>query len=121
MQNSDFLNQNLAIQCNDLAGEIVKTYQRLPWAMKNEAVARLSRQIHQLAEEAKKAQDSQSVMTTQTRLKEALSLINECIPLLDLCLRKVLVSPELHTRWIKKLNSLEIGFSDWLKGVSNDR
>jgi hypothetical protein len=62
------------------------------------AVAQLTRQVHQLAEEAKKTQDSQSIMTTQTRLKEALFLINECVPLLDLCLRKVLVSPELHTR-----------------------
>jgi hypothetical protein len=118
MNSSDFLNVDLAVQCNDLAGEIVKTYQHLPWAMKNEAVSRLSRQIHQLAEEAKKAQDSRSVMTTQTRIKEALSLINECVPLLDLCLRKVLVSPELHTRCIKKLNGLEIDFSDWLKGIS---
>jgi hypothetical protein len=119
MSHSDFLNQNLSIQCNDLAGEIVKTYQNLPWAMKNEAVARLTRQIHQLAEEAKKVQKSQSILTTQTRLKETISLINECVPLLDLCLRKVLVSKELHTRWIDKLNSLEINYSDWLKAISS--
>jgi predicted GTPase len=119
MPNSDFLNENLAVQCDNLAGEINKVYQYLPWAMKNEVVARLKRKIHQLAEEAKKAQESQSVMTTQNRLKEALSLINECVPLLDLCLRKVLVSKELHTRWINKLNSLEIIFSDWLRATSS--
>ena len=118
---SDFLNENLAVQCDDLAGEINKVYQHLPWAAKNEAVARLTRQIHQLAEEAKQAQESQSLITTQTRLREAISLINECVPLLDLCLRKVLVSQELHVRWIKKLNDLEIKLSAWLKGVSSER
>jgi hypothetical protein len=102
MNSSDFLNENLAVQCNDLAGEINKVYQHLPWAMKNEAVARLKRQIHQLAEETKKAQESKNLMTTQTRLKEAIALIHECVPLLDLCLRKILVPKELHIRWMKK-------------------
>lgn len=119
MDSSDFLNENLAVQCRDLAGELIKTYQHLPWAMKNEAVARLTRQINQLAKEAKKVQESKSVLTTQNRLREAIALIHECVPLLDLCLRKVLVSPELHTRWIKKLSSLEISFSDWLKGITS--
>jgi predicted GTPase len=118
MPNSDFLNEDLAVQCNELAGEINKLYQHLPWAAKNEAVARLKRQIHQLAEEAQKVQESQSVLTTQSHLKEAISLIHECVPLLDLCLRKILVSPELHSRWIKRLNELEISFSSWLKGIS---
>ncbi|HXL72450.1 MAG TPA: hypothetical protein VN963_02390 [bacterium] len=118
MASSDFLNIDLSAQCRDLAGELIKTYQHLPWAMKNEAVARLKRQINQLAQEAQKAQESKSVLTTQTRLKEAIALIHECVPLLDLCLRKILVSPELHSRWIKKLSSLEIGFSDWLKGIT---
>jgi hypothetical protein len=118
MSTFDFLNENLAVQCNDLAGEINKVYQHLPWAIKNEAVARLKRQIHQLAEEAKKAQESQSLIT-QTRLKEAISLIHECVPLLDLCLRKILVSEELHVRWIKKLNDLEKKLSLWLKGISS--
>jgi hypothetical protein len=118
MASSDFLNINLCAQCENLAGEIIKTYQHLPWAIKNEAVARLKRQIHQLAEEAKKAQGSQSVMKTQNHLQEAISLIHECVPLLDLCLRKILVSQELHARWIKKLSALEISFSDWLKWIS---
>ncbi len=119
MPPSDFLNENLAIQCDDLAGEINKVYQHLPWAQKHEAVARLTRQIHQLSEEAKKAQESQSLAASQTHLKEALSLIHECVPLLDLCLRKVLVSPELHQRWIGKLNRLEKSFSAWLKGAAS--
>jgi hypothetical protein len=82
-------------------------------------VARLKRQIHQLAEEVKKAKESQSLMTTQNRLKEAISLIHECVPLLDLCLRKILVSQELHSRWIKKLNDLERSLSIWLKAASS--
>jgi hypothetical protein len=118
MPTSDFLNENLAVQCDDLAGEINKIYQHLPWAGKNEAVNRLKRQIHQLAEEAKNAQESESLMTTQIRLKEAISLIHECVPLLDLCQKKLLVSEELHARWIKKLDGLEISFSGWLKGIS---
>ena len=119
MNLSDFLNENLAVQCNNLAGEINKVYQHLPWAMKNEAVARLKRKIHQLAEEAKKAQKSQSLLTTQKHLQEAISLIHECVPLLDLCLRKILVSEELNLRWIKKLNDLEKKLSIWLKGISS--
>ena len=114
----DFLNEDLAVQCADLAGEILKTYQHLPWAMKNEAVARLKRQIFQLDEEVKKAQVSESVASTQTCLREAVSLIHECVPLLDLCLRKILVSPELHTRWIKRLNEIEIKLSEWSNAIS---
>ena len=115
---SDFLNEDLAVRCADLAGEILKTYQHLPWAMKNEAVSRLKRQIFQLDEEVKKAQASESVATTQRHLQEAVSLIHECVPLLDLCLRKVLVSQELHTRWIKRLGEIEVKLSEWLRGIS---
>lgn len=50
---SEFLNEDLAVQCSDLAGEVNKVYQHLPWAVKNEAVARLKRQIHQLSERPK--------------------------------------------------------------------
>jgi len=119
MSTSDFLSEDLAVQCADLAGEILKTYQHLPWAMKNEAVSRLKRMVFQLDEEVKKAQASESVATTQTRLREALSCIHECVPLLDLCLRKVLVSPELHARWIKRLGEIEVKLSQWLQGVSH--
>ena len=118
MSSRDFLNEDLAVQCEDFASEVLKTYQQLPWAMKNEAVTRLKRQVSQLAEEAKKAQESQSVLTTQKHLREAISLIHECVPLLDLCLRKILVSQELYGRWIKRLDNLEISFSNWLKGIS---
>lgn len=114
----DFLNEDLTVQCQDLAGEILKTYQHLPWAMKNEAVTRLKRQVFQLDEEVKKAQLSESIATTQSRLREAISLIHECVPLLDLCLRKVLVSPELHVHWIKRLNYIESRLSEWLRLVS---
>ncbi len=119
MATSDFLSEDLAVQCQDLAGEILKTYQHLPWAMKNEAVARLKRQIFQLDEEVKKAQLSESVALTQSRLREAIALIHECVPLLDLCLRKVLVSQELHTRWIKRLTGIESKLSEWLRAVSS--
>jgi hypothetical protein len=112
------LKNNLAVQCEDLAGEINKVYQHLPWARKNEVVSRLRRQIHQLAEEVQKAQASQSAMTTQTRLREAISLTHECVPLLDLLLKKVLVSPELHTRWLKRLSEMDKALSAWLKGAT---
>jgi predicted GTPase len=118
MAQPDFLKHNLAAQCEDLAGEINKVYQHLPWARKNEVIVRLKRNIHQLAEEVQKAQASQSAMTTQTRLREAISLVHECVPLLSLLLKKVLVSPELHTRWIKQLNDIDKALSTWLKGAT---
>ena len=115
MAASDFLNLNLAAQCDDLAGEINKTYQHLPWALKNEAVSRLKRQVHGLSQEAQKAQDSQSAISTQRHLKEAVSLVHECVPLMSLCLRKALLSQELHDRWVKRLNSIGKQLDEWLR------
>lgn len=111
----DFLNVNLTAQCDDLAGEINKTYQHLPWALKNEAVSRLKRQVHALSQEVQKAHDSQAALPTQKYLKEAISLVHECVPLMSLCLRKALLSPELNERWVKRLNRLEKYLQEWLK------
>jgi hypothetical protein len=113
MASSDFLKVNLAAQCDDLAGEINKTYQHLPWALNNEAVARLKRQVHALSQEVQKAQDSQSALNTQKHLKEADSLVHECPPLMNLCLRKALLSKELHDRWVKRLNSIGKQLEEW--------
>jgi predicted GTPase len=115
MAYSDFLNENLAVQCSDLAGEVNKVYQHLPWAKKIAVVSRLKRQIHQLSEDVQKAQDSQSKVITQKHLLAAVSLIHECVPLMDLCLKKALLSPELNERWIKRLNSIGKQLSEWQK------
>ncbi len=118
MSHSDFLNMNLAASCDDLAGEINKVYQHLPWAMKNEAVSRMKRQVHQLSLKVHKAQEASSPAPTQKHLQEAIALVHESVPLLDLCLRKVLVSPELHQRWIKRLGEIEKRLVVWLKGTT---
>jgi len=115
MASSDFLSVNLAAQCADLAGEVNKVYQHLPWALKNEAVSRLKRQIHQLSQEVQLAQDSPSAVRTRKHLEEALGLTHECVPLMGLALRKALLSPELHERWVKRLNAFEKSLSEWLR------
>jgi hypothetical protein len=115
MASSDFLNVNLPARCDDLAGEINKTYQHLPWALKNEAVARLKRQVHALSQEVQKAQDAKSPTATEKHLKEAISLVHECVPLMSLCLRKALLSPELNERWVKRLNSIDKQLDEWLR------
>ncbi len=119
MSTSDFLNINLAAQCSDLAGEINKTYQHLPWALKHEAVARLKRQIHALSQEVQKAQDSGSPIPTQKHLREAVALTHECVPLMSLCLKKNLLSSELHDRWVKRLNEMDRHLGQWLKACSS--
>ena len=113
MPKSDFMNVNIAVLCDDLASAIDKTYQRLPWAMKHEAVARLKRQAHGLSQEVQKAQDSRGPAPTQRHLREALSLAHECVPLLSLVLKKNLLSQELHDRWIKQLGVIEMRLEEW--------
>jgi hypothetical protein len=115
MASSDFLNVNLAAQCDNLAGEVNKTYQHLPWALKNEAVSRLKRQVHQLSQDVQLAQDAQSPIRTQKHLEDAVGLVHECVPLMGLCLRKALLSPELHDRWVKQLNTIDKQLSEWLR------
>ncbi len=114
MPSSDFLSQKLSVQCDSLAGEINKTYQHLPWALKNEAVARLKRTVMALSKEVFKAQESESPVPTQKHLKEALSLVHESVPLMSLCLRKALLSKELHDRWVKRLNAVKVQLEEWL-------
>jgi hypothetical protein len=113
---SDFLNINLAVQCADLASEINKTYQHLPWALKHAAVSRLKRQIHGLSQSVEKAQDSKSVLRTQKHLQDSIGLVHECVPLISLCLKKNLLSPELHDRWVKRLNEIGKHLDVWWKG-----
>ena len=114
MSQSDFLSQKLSVQCDSLAGEINKTYQHLPWALKNEAVARLKRTVIALSNEVLKAQESESPVPTQKHLKGALSLVHESVPLMSLCLRKALLSQELHDRWVKRLNAVKVQLEEWL-------
>jgi hypothetical protein len=114
MSRSDFLDLDLPTQCESLAGEINKVYQHLPWAVKNEAVARLKRQAHELPEQVTKAKTSTSALKTQRHLKEALGLAHECVPLMSLCLKKNLLSQELHDRWVKQLGAIEIQLEEWL-------
>jgi hypothetical protein len=111
---SNFLNINLAAQCENLAGEINKTYQHLPWALKHEAVSRLKRQVHALSQAVNRAQESKSVMRTQKYLQDAVALTHECVPLMSLCLKKNLLSPDLHDRWAKRLNGIQKILDEWL-------
>lgn len=115
MSSSDFLNLNLPDQCLSLAGEINKVYQHLPWAVKNAAVARLKRQVNELAQSVQKAHDAKSVLTTQKHLQNAVALTHECVPLMSLCVRKALLSQDLNDRWIKRLNAIEKQLNEWLK------
>jgi hypothetical protein len=118
MAHSDFLNVDLGALCDDLASAIDKTYQRLPWALKQAAVARLKRQAHHLSQEVQKAQDSKGASPTQRHLREALSMAHECVPLLSLCLKKNLLSPELHDRWVKQLGVIEQRLEEWMNAGS---
>lgn len=118
MASPDFLNLNLASQCESLAGEINKTYQHLPWALKHEAVSRLKRQVHQLSQSVAAAQESSSLMKTAKLLENSLSLTHECVPLIDLCLRKNLVSGELQQRWTQRLGEIDKQLYVWLKACS---
>lgn len=115
MARSDFLSYNLPDQALSLAGEVNKVYQHLPWALKNEYVSRLKRKMHQLSQDVQAAQDSKSVLTTQKRLQSALGIVHECVPLLSLCLRKALLSADLHERWVKRLNAMDTQLTEWLK------
>lgn len=114
MSKSDFLSLDLPTQCESLAGEINKVYQHLPWAVKHEAVARLKRQAHELPEQVTKAKASTSALKTQRHLKEAVGLAHECVPLMSLCLKKNLLSQELHDRWIKQLGAIQVQLEEWL-------
>jgi 23S rRNA-intervening sequence protein len=114
----DFLNLDIPRLCVDLAGEINKTYQHLPWALKHEAVSRLRRQVQRLSEEAAKAKASKTPPQTLKHLRESASLVHECVPLIDLCLRKNLVSPELQLRWTKRLNEIHRYLDGWGKACS---
>ena|ERR1035441_7797600 len=118
MPHSDFLDINLSVLCDNLAGEINKTYRHLPWALKHEAVSRLKRQVHELSQKVSAAQDSSSAARTQKFLQDSLALIHECVPLISLCLKKNLLSPELHDRWVKNLNTIGNHLEVWLRGCS---
>lgn len=116
MASSDFLNTNLASQFEALAGEINKVYQRMEWAMKNEVVQRLKRRVHQLAQSVRAVQDASSQVSTVKNLENGLAAAHELVPLLDLCLRKNLVSPDLQKRWVAWLNRLEPQLEEWRRG-----
>ena len=117
MPSSDFLNVNLPARCSDLAGEINKTYQHLPWALKHEAVARLKRQVIALSQAVDKAKQSTSLMRTQKLLQDAVALTHECVPLMSLCVKKNLLSPELHDRWAKRLSNIDRHLEAWLQAA----
>src|SRR5580693_134409 len=108
----------MAALCDNLAGEINKTYQHLPWALKHEAVSRLKRQVHELSQKVSTAQDSSSVTRTQKFLQDSVSLTHECVPLISLCLKKNLLSSELHDRWVRRLNEIGRHLEAWLKAGS---
>ena len=113
---SDFLNVDLSAQAEDLAGEAHKVYQRTRLAGKNAAVDRLLRCLDDLAKHLREAKEGRTPQRTKASLEQALRNLHECIPLLDLCLKKVLVSPELFKRWTLWLARLEDGIQKWSDG-----
>ena len=115
MAHSDFLNVDVPALCGDLAGEINKTYRQLPWALKHEAVSRLKRQVHELSQAVIKAKESSSPARTRKLLEDSVALTHECVPLISLCLRKNLLSAELHDRWAKRLNEIDRHLAQWLR------
>jgi hypothetical protein len=115
MTSSDFLKVDVSVLCDNLAGEINKTYQHLPWALKHEAVSRLKRQVHALSRAVERAQESKNLARTQKYLQDAIALTHECVPLMSLCLKKNLLSPDLHNRWAKRLNGIGNSLEEWLR------
>lgn len=115
MPYSDFMSVDVPGLCDGLAGEINKTYQNLPWALKHEAVSRLKRQVHELSQCVLKAKGSDNRARTQKSLQDAIALTHECVPLMSLCLRKNLLSAELQERWAKRLNEIDRHLGQWLK------
>ncbi len=113
MELSDFLNVDLASQARDLSGEIHKVYQRTNLSGKNAAVDRFQRQVHQIAEKLQEARAATSRLKTQALLEQAILLVHECVPLMDLCLKKNLLSPDLHQRWTLFLKRLDEGIGEW--------
>jgi hypothetical protein len=110
---SDFLNNDLATQTGVLSAEIDKVYQRANLAGKHEVVDRLRRQSTALAGKVKLAQASRVATQTVPLLEESLRLTHECIPLMDLCLRKSLLSSDLHQRWTQKFSDTARQLEEW--------
>jgi hypothetical protein len=118
MTDPDFLEVDVAALCDDLAGEINKTYQNLPWALKHEAVSRLKRQVHGLSQAVAGARKSTSKARTEKLLGEALTLAHECVPLMVLALKKNLLSAELQERWAKRLTVIDRHLEQWQRASS---
>ncbi|HVZ80110.1 MAG TPA: four helix bundle protein [bacterium] len=118
MAHSDFMEVDVNALCDDLAGEINKTYQNLPWALKHEAVSRLKRQVHALSQAVAGAKKSASQARTEKLLEEATSLAHECVPLMSLALKKNLLSAELQERWAKRLTLIDRYLEQWKKASS---
>jgi hypothetical protein len=97
----------LVEECESLEGEVCRIYRNMPWTLNNDHVGRLKRQVHRLTEDALAAQDCQSTLLTQLRLRGAVFLVHECVALAALCLRKNLLSPGLHGGLIKRLRCID--------------
>lgn len=118
MDPSEFMSVDVSALCDDLAGEINKTYQNLPWALKHEAVSRLKRQVHGLSQAVAGAKKSSSQARTEKLLEDALKLAHECVPLMSLALKKNLLSAELQERWAKRLALIDRHLEQWKKASS---
>lgn len=97
----------LVEECESLEEEVYRIYRNMPWTLNNDHVGRLKRQVHRLAEDALAAQDAHSTLLTQLRLRGAVFLVHECVALTALCLRKNLLSFDLHNGLIKRLRSID--------------
>jgi hypothetical protein len=108
-------NEILAEECTSLAVDIHKTYQYMPWTLKNEYVSRLKRQVQRLSEDVESTRDSQNASLVHLRLQNAVALVHECVPLMSLCLSKNLLTPILFGCWIKRLKSINSQLGAYLK------
>ncbi len=103
---------NPAYEAADLAGEINKIYQRMNLAGKNASVDRLRRKVNKLAELVEKIFPESESSLNRRSLEEAVQIIHECVPLMDLNRKSLLLSDELQNRWTHRLQAMEAVLDD---------
>jgi hypothetical protein len=105
----------LAHECQDFAGEVNKLYQRMNLAGRNAAVDRLRRKVNRLSERVGSARDRDGSPAVKGALEEALRTVHECVPLLDLNVKSLLLSEDLQIRWNQRLGAMEVRLKEWIE------
>jgi hypothetical protein len=114
MSTNEQCDPNLSRDCRELAGEIHKVYQRMNLAGRNASVDRLLRRVNQLVALIERVGSSSAGQCDRRRIEEMLLIIHECVPLLDLNLKSLLLSKELHQRWTSRLEYIGARFNTLL-------